>query len=85
MRKLLAVLLASGMVAATTGAGLAECSWGVAHKGENMTVAESVSPDAEEEAITTFDPPVLYADDDDDDDDDDRELDDDRDDIGDDD
>lgn len=61
MRKLLAVLLASGMVSASAGAGLAECSWGMAHKGTDMTVAESTSPDVQEEAMTTFDPQTLLV------------------------
>lgn len=60
MRNTFAVLLASGMLAASAGAGLAECSWGMASKEHNMTVAKYKAPLVEEQAVTTFDPQVLW-------------------------
>lgn len=58
MRKLIAVSLAGGLLAATTATSFA-CSYHSASIHGKMTVAEAEKPAADQEAMSTFDPGQL--------------------------
>jgi len=58
MRKLIAVSLAGGLLAAMTATGFA-CPYNSASIHGKMTVAEAETPAADQEAMSTFDPGQL--------------------------
>lgn len=61
MRKLIAVSLAGGLLAATTATGFA-CPYNSASVTDKMTVAEVEKPATDQEAMSTFDPEALKKD-----------------------